>query len=98
MKTLRDFGSLILGGLIKDDRGRFSQSKFWSNIAYAVASWVMVKMTAAGTLEVEYFIWYLVIAGGHSAISKYIVARSSGSYQFPTERPPGSQKTPEENV
>lgn len=86
---------MVLHGLIKDDRGHFSHSKFWSNIAYAVASWVMVKMTLAGALEVEYFIWYLVIAGGHSAVSKYIVARSSGNYQFPNERPAGSQKTPE---
>jgi hypothetical protein len=58
------------------------------------------------TLTVDFFTWYLVIAGGHSALAKYINARSSGSYQFPSQNYPprptarnlaGAAKTPEED-
>jgi hypothetical protein len=54
------------------------------------------------TLTVDFFTWYLVIAGGHSALAKYITARSSGNYQFPSSKPTprniaGAAKTPEED-
>ena len=79
----RDFLISIVTGLVQDEHGRFSHSKFWSNIAYGVCTWLMITITLDGKMTVDFMLWYLVIAGGHSAIAKYINARQSGSYQFP---------------
>jgi hypothetical protein len=94
-RHIKEFLASIIVGLVEDEKGRFSHSKFWSNIAYGITSWVIIKLTLTGDITVEYFLAYLVTAGGHSAIAKYINARTSGSYQFPSEeprRPIGSQK------
>ncbi len=82
---IKRFAISIILGLVQDDRGKFSHSKFWSNVAYAITSWVIIKLTMDGKISVDYFLWYLIIAGGHSAIAKYINARQSGSYQFSNE-------------
>lgn len=52
--------------------GELSHTKLWSNIANAVASFVVVKMALTGTLSAEIFVGYLAVVGASAVASKYL--------------------------
>ena len=94
---------------IEDEDGRISHTRFWSSVAYAVATWVVIKMTLAGTLNWELFTTYLAVVASHTAASKWLTARFTktepdrGGYGYGRPRQmsygeadgiPGSRKTP----
>jgi hypothetical protein len=55
--------------------GRLSHTKLWSNIAYGVATYAMVRLTNAGTLSAEMLLVYLGAVGASATASKVIAAR-----------------------
>lgn len=68
--------------------GRISASKFWLNIAFAVASGIVVILATNGTLNVDIFIAYLMIVSGNNLTSKWI----SMKYGVGGDSPPRPQE------
>ena len=75
--------------------GRISASKFWLNIAFAVASGILVILATNGTLNVDIFIAYLMIVSGNNLTSKWISLKYGGGGDTP-EKPEEESEKPEE--
>ena len=74
--------------LVLDHNGNLSHTKVWSNIAYVVATYIVIKLTINNTLTEDYFLWYLTIVAGHTAISKYLTSIKSNSQDLNPNRTP----------
>ena len=75
--------------------GRISASKFWLNIAFAVASGIVVILATNGTLNVDIFITYLMIVSGNNLTSKWISLKYGGGGD-PPEKPEEESEEPAE--
>lgn len=60
---------------ISQGSGRLSHTKLWTNIAYLVASAVVLLQAHRGTLQTEMMMVYLAIVGTHGAASKWLSLR-----------------------
>lgn len=56
------------------DNGRFSHTRFWSNIAYTVATIVIIHLSLVDRLTENYFVIYLGVVASHASVSKWITA------------------------
>lgn len=61
--------------LFTGEDGALSHTKFWSNVAYAVATWIMVNLTINSKLTEDYLLWYLATVAGHTSVSKFLSQR-----------------------
>lgn len=59
-------------GLTTTPDGKFSHTKFWSNVAYCTATFVILKLTYASQLTEDYFLIYLAVVASHASLSKWI--------------------------
>jgi hypothetical protein len=57
---------------IYDEHGNYSHTRFWSSIAYAVASWVIIELTLNKSMSAEYLFTYMAILATHNGASKWI--------------------------
>ena len=73
----------ILDLISSQSSERLSHTKLWTNIAYAVASAVVILQNERGTLTTELLLIYLAVVGAHGAASKWISAR----YGIETKEP-----------
>ena len=71
--------------------GRISASKFWLNIAFAVASGIVVILATNGTLNVDIFIAYLMIVSGNNLTSKWISLKYGGGGDPPPPEIPDDE-------
>ena len=69
---MKKFLNELYRGLNTTPDGKFSHTKFWSNVANAVASFIMIKLTYTGALTENYFVIYLGVVASHTAVSKLI--------------------------
>ena len=61
-----------------DPNGSFSQSKFWSNVAFTIASFVVLKLAWVDSENLgEIFLWYLVIVSGNELGKKFMTMKLS---------------------
>lgn len=58
--------------LTTTNTGKFSHTKFWSNIAYCAATFIIIKLTYQKELTENYFAIYLGVVASHASISKWI--------------------------
>ena len=58
--------------LVSNTDRTLSHSKLWSNIAYAAATWMFIRINIDGTATTEHWLIYLGVIGGHAAASKWI--------------------------
>lgn len=58
--------------LLTSDDGRLSHTKLWSNVAYLIATVVVLIMACNGTLGIDVFGTYLGVVGAHNALSKWV--------------------------
>lgn len=56
--------------LFRNPYGKFSASKMWTNIAYGVATYVIVKQ--ADDLSWELLLVYMSVVGGSEIAKKYL--------------------------
>ena len=63
--------------LCSDPNGKFSTSKFWTNIAYGVATYVIIKY-ANGT-NWELLLVYMATVGGSEVAKKFLNMRYGGT-------------------
>jgi hypothetical protein len=54
------------------EKGEFSHTKFWANIAYATATVVVIKLTYMSQLTENYFLYYLAVVAAHGSVSKFL--------------------------
>lgn len=59
-------------GLNTNPNGKFSHTKFWSNVAYCTATFIMFKLTYMSQLTPDYLMIYLATVASHASVSKYI--------------------------
>lgn len=61
-----------LNEMLTTDRGRLSNSKLWSFVGCAVATWIMIYLTLKDKMSVEIFFVYLCSVAGFSQLSKLL--------------------------
>ena len=69
--------------LVYDPNGNFSTSKFWTNVAYAVATYVVLRYASATNWEL--LLVYLSVVGGSEVGKKFLNMK----YPQPLPPPPG---------
>lgn len=57
--------------------GYISHSKFWNNIACAVATFLVIRMDI--NITIEFFQWYLGLVGFQAIASQFIKYKLGGS-------------------
>jgi hypothetical protein len=57
----------------RDPHGNFSASKFWTNVAYAVATYVIIRYASATNWEL--LLVYLSVVGGSEVGKKFLNMR-----------------------
>ena len=67
------------------ETGAVSHTKFWTNIAYAVATAVVVVQAYRATLTADMILIYLAVVGAHGAASKWIAVRYNSGGAQPAE-------------
>ena len=72
-----------------DDKGKVSHSKFWNNIACAVATVIVARMGT--TITLEFFQWYLGLVGFQTLASKFMSMKLGGG-TLPKEDEPTKPK------
>lgn len=64
--------------LFCDPDGHFSASKFWTNVAFTIGSFVVVKLALVDSDSLgEIFLWYLVIVSGSELGKKFMTMKLS---------------------
>lgn len=61
----------------RDPKGNFSASKFWTNVAYATATYVVIKY--ASSTNWELLLVYLSVVGGSEVGKKFLNMRYGNS-------------------
>jgi hypothetical protein len=74
---MKNFLKELYDGLTHD-KGEFSHTKFWANIAYATATVVIFKLTYMSQLNENYFLIYLGVVAAHGTASKFLNLKASG--------------------
>ena len=59
--------------LFRDPRGEFSVSKMWTNIAYAVATYVVIQH--ADATHWEMLLVYMSVVGGSEVAKKFLTLK-----------------------
>ena len=77
---------------VLDSTGVPSATKFFSSIAYFVASWVIIRLTLNEHLTVDYYLVYLGVATGHSSFVKFLSTKNNAGKLEEDVPPPGSKK------
>lgn len=68
--------------LVCNPDGELSHGKVWSNIAFAIASFVVVKLALVDSPHLgEIFLWYLVIVSGSELGKKFMTMKLSSKEQ-----------------
>lgn len=63
-----------------DLNGEISQSKIWSNIAFSIASFVVIKLSLVDSPQLpEIFLWYLVVVSGSELGKKFMTMKLSNN-------------------
>lgn len=52
--------------------GRFAMSKFWGSVAYAVATWIVIRLTVNEHMTYEILLVYLGTVGSAEVAKKLI--------------------------
>lgn len=73
-RELRD----LYTGLTHTD-GEFSNTKTFSSLAYAVASWVVIHQELNSTLSVEMMLVYLGTVAGHNVLLRTNLVKKDGN-------------------
>lgn len=64
--------------LITNQDGNISHGKVWSNIAFATATFVVVKLAMYNSQYIgEVFLWYLVVVSGSELGKKFMTMKLS---------------------
>jgi hypothetical protein len=64
--------------LSADPEGKFSASKFWTNVAFTVATILVLKLGWEDSSQFgEIFLWYLVIVSGSELGKKFMTMKLS---------------------
>lgn len=66
-------------GLVYTPDGKVSHTKFWSNIAYCTATFVIIKLTYMNQLTENYFLFYLGVVASHASVSKMLGIRKENN-------------------
>lgn len=61
-----------LGEMVQTADGKVSNSKVWSFVGCAVATWIMIYLTLKDKMSVEIFFVYLCSVAGFSQLSKLL--------------------------
>lgn len=56
--------------LIRDQNGRLSASKMWTNIAYGVSTYVVIERT--DNLTWDFLLVYMAVVGGSEIAKKFL--------------------------
>lgn len=56
--------------LIRDQTGRLSSSKLWTNIAYGVSTYVVIQRT--DNLTWDFLLVYMAVVGGSEIAKKFL--------------------------
>jgi hypothetical protein len=59
--------------MFNDPHGKFSASKFWTNVAYATATYVVIQH--AGSTNWELLLVYVATVGGSEVAKKFLNMR-----------------------
>ena len=59
--------------MFNDPHGKFSASKFWTNVAYATATYVVIQH--AGAANWELLLVYVATVGGSEVAKKFLNMR-----------------------
>jgi hypothetical protein len=73
--------------LFQDPHGKFSTSKFWTNVAYATATYVVIAN--ANSTNWELLLVYVATVGGSEIAKKFLSMRYSNG-----QTPPANDTTP----
>lgn len=88
MKYLRQLWEHLTHGA----DGKPSTLTLWTSVAYATATFVVIKQTMESTLSTELFLVYLGVVGGHT-----FAARAFNSYVNKGKSPKGEPNDPASN-
>jgi hypothetical protein len=64
---------MMTNPLFSDPHGKFSTSKFWTNVAYATATYVVI--TNANSTNWELLLVYVATVGGSEVAKKFLNMR-----------------------
>jgi hypothetical protein len=67
----------MINALCRDPHGQFSASKFWTNVAYATATYVVIAN--ANSTNWELLLVYVATVGGSEVAKKFLNMRYGGS-------------------
>jgi len=67
----------MINALCRDPHGRFSASKFWTNVAYATATYVVIANANATNWEL--LLVYVATVGGSEVAKKFLNMRYGGN-------------------
>lgn len=71
--------SKLWAGLTHTPDGKVSHTKFWSNIAYLTATFIVIKLTYMNQLTENYFLFYLGVVASHASVSKMLGIRKENN-------------------
>ena len=63
----------MISALCRDPHGKFSASKFWTNVAYATATYVVIAN--ANSTNWELLLVYVATVGGSEVAKKFLNMR-----------------------
>ena len=66
----------MISALCRDPNGKFSASKFWTNVAYATATYVVIAN--ANSTNWELLLVYVATVGGSEVAKKFLNMRYGG--------------------
>jgi hypothetical protein len=67
----------FVDSLITAHNGKVSHTRLWSNVAYSVATGIVIYLTINDKLTHEYFFTYLAVVACHASASKLIATKES---------------------
>lgn len=62
--------------MLRDPNGEISMAKVWSNVAFAIATYVVFKQAA--TISYELLLVYLACVGGAEIAKKFLTMKYGG--------------------
>jgi len=65
-----------IGELVVSQDGKLSHTRLWSNVAYLVGTWMFIRANLSAPPDVNLWMVYLGVIGGHTAISKLITVNA----------------------
>ena len=81
----------MINPLFSDPHGKFSASKFWTNVAYATATYVVIANANATNWEL--LLVYVATVGGSEVAKKFLNMRYGNGTGSTTTDPPRREPT-----